>query len=319
MKSIKQVEPKPYYEVHKQNDLLQARYELSELALKLVSTVISMVKKEDDLFQVYILKITDFKELAGLTGNSIYSNLENSLNELMKAPITIHKDELHFLKFMWFASAEYKGADGTLEIELSQKIRPYLLELKGDYLSYEIKNILSLKSGYIIRLYELLKHEYNKVNNYTNNKVVALEDIDIDEFKHMFAIPDSYSNNHIKERIIEPALIQLEEKTDIKFEISYVKLGRAIKWLRFVVRENNPLHFDFLKDRKSFISHMRKNYVNRDVYEDLSNNMTLAISPKGHLYNKRNNLEYDKAKANKAWDSLYKMAKDDKLEVLKNI
>ena len=50
-----------------------------------------------------------------------------------------------------------KISDKTIKFKLDEDMYPYLLQLKEKFTTYEIKNILNMKSCYAPRLYEILK------------------------------------------------------------------------------------------------------------------------------------------------------------------
>lgn len=300
--------------VKKDNNLVFARYKLSELSIKVLSTVVSMIRKDDKDFKVYELSIADFKELLGSSSNKMYDEVQTIAQELMLKPMTIPREGVGFLTVNWIASTEYMPDSGVLEFEISPKLKPYLIELSGGFLKYELKNILALKSPYVIRLYELLKHEYNKVNNYTGNKVVSYE-IELQELRDLFEIPMSYQySSGVKLRILDKAVKQFSEKTDITMKYQEHKRGRKVHKIEFTIRENTGQD-TFLQERKDFIKYMRTHYTNQNIQE--TQGMILSISDKGHIYNKKTLREYTKKDANTVWSIWFDMAKEDKLLILK--
>jgi plasmid replication initiation protein len=315
------VRPNPDNVVRKAEKLLKARYTLSQLAIKIITSVISMISKDDADFQLYVLKITDFKELLndqGKLGGKEYKAFKDACNELMNKKIEFDEGEdVGFFITRWAASVEYFAGSGEVEIEISQKLRPLLLQLKeGNYLNYELKNILKLKSTYLIRLYELLKHEFNKVKRYKPNTTAVIHEIDIEQLRKDFQIPDSYQySSGIKLRIFDKAVKQFKEHTDI--EISYKpskKRGKKVLAVEFTIRENDGLA-DYLKDLRSFIAYMRKNFVNQDIWQ--GQGMILSVDEKGRIYNKLNLKEYNKNDAKKVWETWYELAKQNKFRILK--
>ena len=314
------VKPKPSNIVRKAEKLVKARYRLSRLAIKVITTIISMISKDDQDFQLYVIKVQDFKELTdnkGNIGGSAYQQLIDACNELMDKRIEFDDgEEVGFMLTRWIASAEYLVGAGEIEIEISQKLRPLLLQLKeGNYLNYELRNILPLKSTYIIRLYELLKHEYNKVVKYKPNTTAVVHEIYIDKLREDFKIPDSYRYDVIKRNIFEKAIKQFKEYTDI--EITYEesrKRGKKVLAVEFTIRANNKLA-DYLKDIHTFIDHIREYHINKDIIK--SNGMVLSVSDKGRIYDKITQREYTKDKSLIVWEKWYEMAKRNELEILK--
>ena len=311
------VKPKPSNIVRKAGKLLRARYSLSELAIKLIATIISIISKDDADFKLYVIKAQDFKELItdGKLGGSAYKQLKNAANELLDKRIEFDEgEEVGFMLTRWIASAEYFAGAGEIEIEISQKLRPLLLQLKeGNYLNYELRNILALRSGYLIRLYETLKHEYNKVSKYKGHTTATYE-INIDDLRRQFKIPDSYEYKDIRVNIFDKAVKQFKEHTDI--EITYEpsrKRGKKVLAVEFTIRENDRL--SEFKDLRTFIAYIRKYYSNQDIW--VGQNMILSVSEKGRIYDKKSQKEYNKNEAQKVWENWYQMAQNDKLKIIK--
>jgi len=309
------IKPRPTNIVRKADKLIRARYSLSSLAIKVITSVIAMIDKNDADFKLYVIKVQDFKELTNKNtklGGSAYQQMIDACNELMNKKIEfIDGVDIGFMLTRWIASAEYFAGAGEIEIEISQKLRPLLLQLKeGNYLNYELKNILALKSGYVIRLYELLKHEYNKITRYKGH-TTAIYEINIDEFRNDFKIPDSYKYNDISRTIFDKATKQFKENTDI--DITYKpsrKRGKKVLSVEFTIRENTHIE-PHLKDLRSFISYMRKHKINEDIYK--GQGMILSISSKGRIYDKKSNKEYNKNESQIVWEEWYKLAIKDLL------
>jgi len=313
------VKPKKHNIVRKAEKLIQARYRLSTLAIKIITSVISMIDKNDSDFHLYILKVQDFKYLLnkdGKLGGKEYQAFIDACNELMDKRIEFDDgEEVGFMLTRWIASAEYFAGAGEVEIEISQKLRPLLLQLKeGNYLNYELGNILPLRSGYLIRLYELLKHEYNKVVKYKPNTTAVVHEIDIDWLREHFKIPDSYRYDVIKRNIFEKAIEQFKQYTDI--EITYEpsrKRGKKVLAVEFTIRANDGLAY-YLKDLRTFIAYIRKYHVNEDIVR--SGEMIFCVSAKGRIYNRITQREYNHKEAQKAWEKWYEMAKNNQLTIL---
>lgn len=255
------VETKNNLTVSKQEALVQARYSLGELAVKLMSLIISMVNKDDQVFNVYTLKVKDFSNLVGIDGRSIYENFKKAGEELMENPIYIPKEK-GFLMINWVSSFEYVENEATIEISIDPKLIPYLIEFRNRFLKYKLRNILSLRSSYSIRLYELLKDKYNLNKRYETSKTW---EVSVKEIRSILRIPESYNfggSSGVRERIIEKAKDELLEHTDIKFTYKEIKTGRKVTDIKFIIKENekNSDVDPLLKDLKTFTDYLRDIY-----------------------------------------------------------
>jgi len=301
--------------------VLFSRYHLSEHSLKLISMLISMINVKDVDFKEYVIKGKDFKELIGTKSNDYTNELKMISKELLSADITIDKDNSVFIT-KWVISAEYEKGGGYLKLMIHPYLKPYLLNLKSNFMQYNIINILRLKSNYVIRLYELFKLKFSEYKYYNPKATSFKFELKIEWLRTHFEIPKSYQySSHIKKLIIEKAKKEFKEKTDIYFSYKEIKLGRKVDRLIITVIENSKGSNDYLSNKKAFISYVRENFVNVDLLKgrDKHNNkdMTISIAPDGTLYNKTSTTQIDPKRADEIWDILYNMELNGTLNLKK--
>lgn len=293
-----------------------ARYRLGDTALKTLSLLISMIKVSDTEFTQYSIKLSDFKELTGANSKEVFKYVDKMTNDLMSNPFWIGN-----VKLNWVSMAEYREGEGLVVFEIHRYLKPYLLALNSHFLQYNVINILPLKSGYVIRLYELCKDHFAEAVRYKPSLKSVVFDMKIERLIELFEIPKSYQySSHIKKHILDKAVEQFKEKTDIQISYTEQKIGRKVDRIIITVKSNNKGSNDYLQHRQAFISYMRNNYVNADVLEAQDKNtgkiMMVSIAPDGKLYDKKGS-EFDKDRSNEMWDTLFDMAKNDKLYCLK--
>ena len=237
------------YIVTKSNNLITSNYNLSVQEQKIILTLASMVQPQDENFKPYVFKIHDFMQLLGIESKTKYTEIPKITKELMQKVFEIKRGN-KLIQLAWLSSVEYEKGTGIVELEFSPKLKPYLLELKGLHTSYKLENILSLKSKYSIRLYEILKS-----NLFKNHIEIKLEDL-----KRMVGANekayDTYTN--FKSKVIFQAQKELPLKTDISFEFEEIKTGRKVTALKFDIKiskkstiSNNPSLFSTAYDEVS--------------------------------------------------------------------
>ena len=191
------------YIVTKANVLVTANYDLSLQEQKLILTLASMVQPTDEEFKEYQFKIKDFMELLGVQDKSKYIEIPKITKDLMKKVFEI-KEGKDIIQLSWLSSARYKTGEGLVVLKFDSSLKPYMLQLKKLYTSYKLENILSLKSKYSLRLYEILKS-----NEFKKNWRIDLEELK----KLLGANEKSYSiYQNVKNRIILQAQKELKEK-----------------------------------------------------------------------------------------------------------
>jgi len=293
-----------------------ARYKLSELGIKVVSVLISMIKTSDKDFEPYILNISDFKELIGSNSNRTYEYVDKLTDELMT------KFKIGNTKFLWCYQATYVKGGSVVKLKIDPDLKPYLLQLQKSFLQYNVTNILPLRSAYVIRLYEICKDHFEEGIRYKKATKSVQFELKINRMRELFEIPKSYQwSSHIKKLIIEKAVKQFKEKTDIQISYTEQKIGRKVDRIIITVKENNKGSNNFLKNEKTFISYMRKNFINQLILNGSDKNtkklMKISVSPEGKLYDLKSSNDFDSKRSKEIWNTLYEMAKNDDLICLK--
>jgi len=224
--------------VTKANDLNLRAYKLNRIEQLLVLSVASMIQPNDEDFKTYKIYIRDFMDLLSIQDQSKYVELPKITKGLMSKVIEI-KREHSLLQVCWFSSVEHKLGDGIIEVEFSPKLKPYLLNLKDNFVSYALNEVSKLSSKYSIRIYELLKQ-------YQFRKTIEFE---INEFRELIGLDDTmyprYSN--MKPKILLSSQKELRSKSDIFFKFEEIKTGRKVTSLKFYIYQNNVKSVDNVK------------------------------------------------------------------------
>jgi len=315
-------------EVKKADVIVRARYKLNPLSLKFITTLIAGLKRSDNINEVYKFRVKEFQELTKLKRKDLYWAIKEALKELLEKPIYIPKgkdvNDNSFLMLNWVASAEYKEGEGIVEFEISNKLRPYLLEAKEKFLKYKLENILPLKSSYVIRLYEILKDWFEMYSRYGTKaeKIVSL-----DEFREILEIPKSYQySSGIKQRILEKAKAEFEKHTDIIFDYEEIKTGRKVTHLKLLIRPNpakiqteNITQEKYFKSRKAFVALLRRNYSGNGKFWGFKSidgeNYWLGLDNNGLVYatNGKEIKDFNAIESAKLYDLWLKIAQNSSL------
>ncbi|MCB2295788.1 replication initiation protein [Clostridium algoriphilum] len=217
------------YIVTKSNKLIVCNYDLSLQEQKIILTLASMVQPQDTEFKEYEFKIKDFIELLGIKDQSKYTELPKITKELKKKVFEI-EEGTDLIQVSWLGGVRYKRKEGILILSLDKGLKPYMLELKEMYTSYKLSNILSLKSKYSIRIYEILK----------SNLFKKCIEIELEELKKMVGANAKYLKVYadFKNKVLLQAQKELNETTDIGFDFEEIKTGRKITSITFHIKTN---------------------------------------------------------------------------------
>lgn len=216
--------------VTQRNDLIEARHinPLTVREQKIVLTMVSMIQPNDEDFKDYRISIKEFSEMLGLEGKAKYTELKAITKDLMSKSIEIPRSDGGWLFANWISSAEYQKGEGIIALSFSPKLLPYLLQLKNTFTSYRLSNILSLKSTYSIRLYELMKKWESR--GQWECSVESLRE-------KVGANSKAYSlYGNFKNKILLPSIRELNEQTDLFISIKEIKKGRSVEKIEFTIR-----------------------------------------------------------------------------------
>jgi plasmid replication initiation protein len=217
--------------VVKSNDLIEASYKLTLQEARIVLLLASMINRDDDGFKLYQIKVKDFAKFIGVDKNkNIYKQLAQITEKLGKRTLSIKK-EGSILQMAWLASSEYFFNEGYVELEFSDKLKPYLLQLKDRFTKYQLSSVLELKSFYAIRLYELLK-QWEKMKTRT---------VEVQELRLALGIPDNKYKQygHFKNRVLNSARKEINNKTETYFDFTEIKRGLKVVMLKFEIQPNH--------------------------------------------------------------------------------
>lgn len=217
------------------NDIIRGKQAMTLQTARLIRLLITQVVKEDKDLKTYSCKITDLAKFLNVPRNNLYRDIYQICAAALDSKVYIGTgNPRHPWKmFPWLSTAEYDG-NGTLTLRLSDPIKPYVLELEKWFTQYQLKNILEFNSYYAIRLYEIIKCE----DGVTGGMQSELE-FEFDELRQYFDCENKYKkNNDFIRKVIEVAIREINEKSDLWINPTYKKLGRAITSVSFEIHAN---------------------------------------------------------------------------------
>ena len=208
--------------VAKDNELIQtASYKLSAEEQKLVCYVISKIKPTDKPFQKYTISALDFAEVCGIDKRHVYRDFKNISDSLKQKSRWIQIGD-DVTDFQVFNEPTYNEKNGSLSVYLNSRLHKYLLNLVekgGEYTQYELWNVLSLKSKFSIRLYELFRsYAYQ-----------SKKEFDLDKLRGLLCVENYTLYADFKRRVLDKAIDEINRYTDLNVSFKAVSKGREHK------------------------------------------------------------------------------------------
>ena len=140
------------------NRLIEAKHELSLAEQRLILFMVALISPKDEDFKPYTIKIQALAELFEVKRNgSFYEETKKVTEKLLRRLLVIQKADGSLLQTSWISSAEYAYHKGSFQLRFDPTLKPYLIMLRREFTSYQLKIILRFRSVYSIRIYQLLK------------------------------------------------------------------------------------------------------------------------------------------------------------------
>ena len=224
------------YKVVKHNSLvnIKGKYQYSVNQLKLVCHLIANIKPNEEDFET---KYIALKELGFVDENSeIYTYFKEEFVRLLEMPFKIPNSKYWV---NWFSALAFEN--GVIEYRFDPALKPFLLNLKENFTSYHLSNVMNLKSNYAILTFELLAQARNQ--GYRN--------ITIKEYRELLKIPDSYLNADIL-RLLKKVQKEIRDRTNLQFDFTMKKMGKAFHSINFVVKNNKKVAgvtYEFIENK----------------------------------------------------------------------
>lgn len=221
------------YLVVKDNDFIQkASYNLTAEQQKLLCFVISKIKPTDKEFERYTISALDFASLAGIDRRHAYRDFKKMIEALDNKATWIKIGD-DTIRFRVFSESEYNERQGSITVILNSRLKKYLLDLSHNYTMYELWNILSLKSKFSLRLYELFKSYAYK------SKI----EFDYEELKDLLCAKHYTVYSKFKERVLEKGIQEINTYTNLIVEYEVIKEGKnhKVKRIDFNIKQKHSL------------------------------------------------------------------------------
>jgi plasmid replication initiation protein len=218
------------------NDLIKGKQKMTLQEARLIRLVITQVVKEDKDLKTYTANIIELADFLGIPSSNLYRDMQQLCVSLAGRLILVStgnpRDPWETIR--WVDKAKYHG-NSLITIKLHEDLRPYVLELDKWFTQYQYKEILSMSSYYAIRLYELIKCQVGIVQ-YKKEYI----EYSVAELRVFFDLGKKLKQwQDFKTNVIEIALREINDKTDIMITTEYIKTSRSITSIRFFVSANH--------------------------------------------------------------------------------
>ena len=137
----------------------------------------------------------------------------------------------------WVSEIRYIDDEATVKLIFAPAIVPLITRLEEQFTKYELQQISELSSAYAVRLYELL------IAWRSTGQTPVIE---LAEFRQKIGVlDDEYTRmGNFKDRVLNLAIAQINEHTDIKVKCEQHKKGRNISGFSFTFKQKKVVTTD---------------------------------------------------------------------------
>lgn len=275
--------------VVKDNALINASYNLETTEQRLIILAVMRAREMGESITTSSkleIHASSYAQLFGVSLDAAYKALKEAVNNLFNRQFSYtqaHKKtgKVGLVRSRWVSRIFYVDDLGLLEITFAPDVVPLVTQLERRFTSYQVEQVAHLTSKYAIRLYELLIawRDIGKVST------IALCDV-----RNRLGVEENeyLAMSDFKRRVLDPAIKQINEKTDITAKYEQHKAGRKITGFSFTFKQKKTL----AKSTKAFKrEHITKDQAAEKAYpgEDW-NELLKRLSPTHHITDLKNSL-----------------------------
>ncbi len=224
--------------VVKDNALINASYNLELTEQRLVMLAIINARElgqgitADSKLEIHA---SDYAKLFNVSPDASYKALKEAVNNLFNRQFSYTAEykktgKVGVVRSRWVSRIFYVDDLALLEITFAPDVVPLITRLEEHFTKYEAKQVAHLTSKYATRLYELLIswREVGKTPIFELQQLRKNLGVEDDEYQRM---------HHFKSRVLETAITQINEHTDIKATYEQHKQGRTITGFSFKFKQ----------------------------------------------------------------------------------
>ena len=176
-----------------------------------------------------------YAEVFNTTRQNAYQRMKEAEDTLFNRRFSFYDEDGKLVKSRWIQQVRYIDDEGAIELVFTLAVVQGISRIDGVkefFTQYLLSQTAQLNSVYSARLYELL------IQWRSTGKVPI---IDLGDFREHLGIGiNEYQRmHHFKARVLEPAIKEINEKTDIKAEYEQHKKGRVISGFSFKFKKKS--------------------------------------------------------------------------------
>ena len=221
------------YYVVQANELIEGKQNLKLNSAKIMRALIMQIKPDGEELKSYVISIPELSKLLGVGADNLYRNIDNISTDLLTNHVVIKDPQQEkFLKLQWVTACAYEKGAG-FAVKINPLLKPFLLNLKDNYSQYQLTNVLTMKSIYAIRIFELLIRQQSLKYVPKAGTYVMLT---IKQIRTACSCEEKYEKiSQFKAKVLDVAVKEITRTTTYKISYECIKHGRSIVAVRFFI------------------------------------------------------------------------------------
>lgn len=223
--------------ITKDNKLINASYSLGIPEQRIIFLAIIEARAQKQMIDargVLQIHASSYQEQFKVEKHSAYKALKSAASGLFES--YFEYEDIHqqtgkpaHRVVRWAQTVTYIDKAGMIELQFTDAVIPLITRLSEQYTEYDLKQVSELQSEYAIRLYELMM-QWKSVGK--TNK------IELGELRSKLGVqPEQYKQMcNFKTRVLDLAVSQINEYTDITAIYEQHKTGRTITAMSFTFK-----------------------------------------------------------------------------------
>lgn len=183
----------------------------------------------EQLQREHLLTAKEFSQFFNTDIHNTYGFLKKSIDKLMKTDLKVARNESSELwRINVCSMAKYNKKKGCITVEFTDRIMPYLAQVKQKFVLYNLKEVSNFGSLYTTRLYELVQ-EFKDTGYIIKS---------IEQLREIFAVDSTFKRyNDFKRRTFEHACYEINANYKINLGYTEIKEGRKVVAIKFVFQK----------------------------------------------------------------------------------
>jgi plasmid replication initiation protein len=183
----------------------------------------------EQLQREHILTAKEFSEVFHTDINHSYRLLNKACRKLMKTDLTLARNEsMELWQINVCSMAKYNKREGSITIQFTDSIMPYLAQVREKFVLYNLKEIANFNSIYTTRLYELIQ-EFKDTGYLIKS---------IDKLRNIFSVGNRFKlYSDFKKRTFDHACKEINNNHEMNLGYEEIKEGRKVVAIKFVFKK----------------------------------------------------------------------------------